>query len=53
MEHSMTLTVGQLAKIADLTVRALHHYDARGLLVPSQRFDAGYRLLRSPAAMAH
>jgi DNA-binding transcriptional MerR regulator len=40
----MSLTVGQLAKIAGLTVRALHHYDARGLLVPSQRSDAGYRL---------
>lgn len=40
----MSLTVGQLAKIAGLTVRALHHYDARGLLAPSQRSDAGYRL---------
>jgi MerR family transcriptional regulator, thiopeptide resistance regulator len=37
LEHSMSLTVGQLAKIAGLTVRALHHYDTRALLVPSQR----------------
>jgi DNA-binding transcriptional MerR regulator len=40
----MAFTVGQLAKLTGLTVRALHHYDAIGLLVPSQRSDAGYRL---------
>lgn len=40
----MAFTVGQLAKLTGLTVRALHHYDAIGLLVPSQRTDAGYRL---------
>jgi DNA-binding transcriptional MerR regulator len=40
----MALTVGQLAKLTGLTVRALHHYDAIGLLVPSQRSEAGYRL---------
>jgi DNA-binding transcriptional MerR regulator len=31
------LTVGQLARRLDLTVRTLHHYDGIGLLVPSQR----------------
>lgn len=40
----MAFTVGQLAKVTGLTVRALHHYDAIGLLSPSQRSDAGYRL---------
>jgi DNA-binding transcriptional MerR regulator len=33
-----------LAKRTGLTVRALHHYDAIGLLSPSARSDAGYRL---------
>jgi DNA-binding transcriptional MerR regulator len=40
----MSFTVGQLAKVTGLTVRALHHYDALGLLSPSQRSEAGYRL---------
>jgi len=40
----MLLSVGQLAKLTGLTIRALHHYDAIGLLVPSHRSDAGYRL---------
>lgn len=38
-----SFTIGQLAKLTGLTVRALHHYDAVGLLSPSQRSDAGYR----------
>jgi MerR family transcriptional regulator, thiopeptide resistance regulator len=37
-------TVSQVAKMAHVTVRALHHYDQRGLLVPSERSAAGYRL---------
>lgn len=40
----MLLKIGELAKRTGLTVRALHHYDAIGLLVPSARSDAGYRL---------
>ena len=40
----MSLTVGQLAKLTGLTVRTLHHYDAIGLLVPSQRSESGYRI---------
>jgi DNA-binding transcriptional MerR regulator len=36
--------VGEVAKATGLTVRALHHYDEIGLLVPSQRTSAGYRL---------
>ncbi len=37
-------TVKQLAEIAGISVRALHHYDAIGLLKPSVRTEAGYRL---------
>jgi len=40
----MWLTVGELARRCGLTVRTLHHYDAIGLLVPSSRSGAGYRL---------
>ena len=40
----MLLKIGDLAKRTGLTVRALHHYDSIGLLTPSARSDAGYRL---------
>ena len=36
--------VGEVAKMFGVSVRTLHHYDERGLLVPSQRSEAGYRL---------
>ena len=36
--------VGELAEATGVTVRALHHYDELGLLVPSERSAAGYRL---------
>jgi hypothetical protein len=39
-------TVRQLADMAGVTVRTLHHYDAVGLLSPSTRTSAGYRLYR-------
>ncbi|GAB2676722.1 MerR family transcriptional regulator [Thalassiella azotivora] len=39
-----TLTVGRLADLLDVTVRTLHHYDEIGLLRPSARTAAGYRL---------
>ena len=38
------LTVGQMAEQLGVTVRTLHHYDEIGLLVPSERTSAGYRL---------
>jgi MerR family transcriptional regulator, thiopeptide resistance regulator len=38
------LTVGQVAETFGVTVRTLHHYDAEGLVVPSARTPAGYRL---------
>lgn len=37
-------TVGEVAKLATVTVRALHHYDDDGLVKPSGRTEAGYRL---------
>jgi MerR family transcriptional regulator, thiopeptide resistance regulator len=40
----MAFTVGELARLTGITVRALHHYDEIGLVVPSQRTAAGYRL---------
>jgi DNA-binding transcriptional MerR regulator len=39
-----TWRVGELAEQTGLTVRALHHYDEIGLLVPSARTGAGHRL---------
>lgn len=40
----MLLKIGELAKRTGLTVRTLHHDDSIGLLSPSARSDAGYRL---------
>jgi DNA-binding transcriptional MerR regulator len=40
----MLLKVGDLARRTGLTVRTLHHYDEIGLLKPSGRSEAGYRL---------
>jgi DNA-binding transcriptional MerR regulator len=44
MTDDTTLTVGQVAKLAHVSVRTLHHYDELGLLTPTGRSDAGYRL---------
>jgi DNA-binding transcriptional MerR regulator len=41
-------TVGQLSKMAGVSVRTLHHYDQIGLLEPSARTEAGYRLYGVP-----
>ena len=37
-------TVGELALLARVSIRTLHHYDAIGLLAPSGRTGSGYRL---------
>jgi MerR family transcriptional regulator, thiopeptide resistance regulator len=39
----MSYSVGQVAALAGVTVRALHHYDEIGLLTPSDRTSVGYR----------
>lgn len=38
-----SLTVGEIATLAGVTVRTLHHYDEIGLVSPGERTDAGYR----------
>ncbi|NNF09279.1 MAG: MerR family transcriptional regulator [Acidimicrobiia bacterium] len=40
----MDLTVGQIARLAGVSVRTLHHYDELGLVQPAGRTPAGYRL---------
>ncbi|MGW7043558.1 MerR family transcriptional regulator [Streptomyces avermitilis] len=40
----MSYSVGQVSAFAGVTVRTLHHYDRTGLLSPSGRSHAGYRL---------
>lgn len=37
------LRIGDLARLAGVSVRTLHHYDDIGLLVPTDRTGAGYR----------
>ena len=37
------MNVGEVAALAGITVRTLHHYDRIGLLSPSGRTSAGYR----------
>lgn len=37
------IRVGELAEATGLTVRALHHYEQIGLLLPSQRTPSGHR----------
>ncbi len=44
MRMGRRYTVSDVAKLAHVTVRTLHHYDEIGLLVPSARSKAGYRL---------
>jgi MerR family transcriptional regulator, thiopeptide resistance regulator len=36
--------IGELARIAGVTVRTLHHYDSIGLLRPSERTGGGHRI---------
>ncbi len=40
----MGYSVGQVSAAAGITVRTLHHYDKTGLLSPTDRSPAGYRL---------
>jgi len=37
-------TVNEIAKLAHISVRTLHHYDSIGLLKPTEITEAGYRL---------
>ena len=44
MQSRRTYQVKEVAILSGVSVRALHHYDAIGLLVPGLRTAAGYRL---------
>ena len=44
MAERRTYLVKEVAALSGVTVRTLHHYDELGLLTPSVRTDAGYRL---------
>ncbi len=44
MDSAKTYKAGAFAKRAGVTVRTLHHYDRLGLLKPSGRTVAGYRV---------
>ncbi|SMC16327.1 DNA-binding transcriptional regulator, MerR family [Clostridium acidisoli DSM 12555] len=44
MKNKELLTVGELAKLMDTTVRTLQYYDKEGLLKPSHRSEGGRRL---------
>jgi len=44
MHQARLLKAQEFADRAGVTVRTLHHYDRLGLLSPSGRTDAGYRL---------
>jgi DNA-binding transcriptional MerR regulator len=41
-------TVGEIARLAGVTVRTLHHYDEIGLLTPSGHTHSGYRIYGEP-----
>lgn len=44
MKRQRTYRVKEIAQTTGISVRALHHYDEIGLLVPKARTSAGYRL---------
>jgi DNA-binding transcriptional MerR regulator len=44
MTAEQSYRIGELARVAGVTVRALHHYDSLGLLSPSERTGGGHRL---------
>ncbi len=47
-ETKTARTVGDVAKLIGVSIRTLHHYDDIGLVVPSARSSAGYRLYAEP-----
>ena len=44
-------TVGEVSTLLGVSVSALHHWDETGLVRPSQRSDAGYRLYSETGIM--
>ncbi|MDQ3475384.1 MAG: MerR family transcriptional regulator [Actinomycetota bacterium] len=47
---TFAFSIGELADLAGVTVRTLHHYDRVGLLRPGHRNAAGYRCYTGPDA---
>ncbi|MDF1654242.1 MAG: MerR family DNA-binding transcriptional regulator [Coxiellaceae bacterium] len=47
MAEQQTLTIGQLAKLSNINISTLRHYERQGLLIPKTRTAAGYRLYSS------
>ena len=47
------MTVGEVAKKMEVTVRTLQHYDKEGLLSPSALSDGGRRLYTDKRHYAH
>ncbi len=47
MIEPKTLTIGQLAKLSNINVSTLRHYERQGLLIPKTRSASGYRLYSS------
>jgi DNA-binding transcriptional MerR regulator len=45
--NTEALTVGEVAGLANVTIRTLHHYDEIGLVVP-ERTSSGYRIYGGP-----
>jgi DNA-binding transcriptional MerR regulator len=45
------LTIGRLASYAGVTIRAVRHYHAKGLLAEPERDDSGYRRYDAAAAV--
>jgi DNA-binding transcriptional MerR regulator len=44
VKQRASFTIGHVARVARISVRALHHYDEIGLVKPSGRSRSGYRL---------
>lgn len=44
MPKAGTMHIGELAERTELSHRTIRHYDAIGLLTPSERSDGGFRL---------
>lgn len=44
LETTATMTIGQIARRLAITPRTLRYYERIGLLIPSARTEAGYRL---------
>ena len=44
MGNAHLIRAGAVAELAGVSVRTLHHHDELGLLAPTERSPAGYRL---------